>query len=635
MERIWITNIDQAREFFSDFGLSFSFDTETTSSAIEDYRRTHGVDASLPKTLGRQALNYYYLDLEAMSFCDGKKAGFIMFDYIKRSEFLEIFKQHLSKAKTVVAHNIAFDMKVMHKYGVNFEGVRIYCTMVADHLIDENRQHGLKDLAKKFLGQEETISWAEARKKGGKTWFDYTINDAIWCWELCKIQQPLLKREGVAKLFREIEMPFQFVIMDMEINGFLIDKRVAEETTTVLLDAKEKFTTEMLEYLGERFSVQMKLDGSMEIISPINFESPAQLVTVCRDRLGLEEVEQTKSGNYSVDKVFMSKHKNHDFIKILNKYKIASQLYKLFFKPLPELMDGDGRVRASFKDTGTVTGRLSCSQPNLQQLAKPKEEFPIETRAAFIAGEGRKMITADFSGQEVCIMVEESGDENIKDILLKNQDVHLKTAKDAFDAPIPEEALSRDHPDYKMYCEKFSKERAKAKIFNFALPYGKGAFGFAKDYGITEEEAQVILDKYFTANRGLKEAMDKAKEEVQKYGSVTYLSGRKKHFQKVKGQYGEEYPMKAMRQAFNAKIQGFGADMMRIALNRVRDVIKQNPHLGIEIQATVHDEAVCTCKEEHLEESCKLIKEAFEGSVKLVVPLLSDIGVGNNYSEAK
>jgi len=640
MLRLKLNTPLEVKEFFSDFGKSFAFDTETTSEDIKKFKKQNP-GKKVPDDILRQALNYYYLELDSMSFCDGKKACFISCQDISPRELIPLIRPIFDLSANVIAHNIAFDMKVMHKYGVYFDDRRIYCPMVADHLLDEERLHGLKYLAEHILGHTNIITYEEAEQKGGQVFIDYAINDAVWAWELCMWQQSQLKAQGLEKLFREIEMPFQLCIVDMEVNGFEIDLQKAQETTVILQEATEKFTIEMLEHLGERFQMQMTMDEEtgqftkMTIVSPINFESPSQLADICENRLGLKKVEETDSGAYSVGKVFLIHYKDHPFVKILKKYKIASQLYKLFFKPLPTLMCGDGKVRAHFKDTGTKTGRLSCSSPNLQQLAKPNEDFPIETRACFIAGKGRKLITADFSGQEVCIMVEESKDENIKDILLKNQDVHLKTAKDAFGADIPYEALSRDHPDYAKYCKVFKKERAKAKIFNFALPYGKGAFGFSKDYGISEEEAQKILDNYFAKNFNLKLAMDRAKREVETTGTVTYLSGRKRHFRKIKSGDWEGYPKKAMRQAFNAKIQGFGGDMMRIAMNKIRAEAKLFPSFDIKLLATVHDEVVCSCKEEYVAEASKLIKQCMETSVKLIVPLLSDIGIGNNYSEAK
>lgn len=632
MERHWLKSTDEIRAFFSDFGTVFSFDFETSSDDIDSFKRLNP-NKKVPENIQRQALNYYYLKATDASFCNGKKACYLSIENIPNS--MSIIKEMFAKATYIIGHNIAYDIKVLHKYGIIVEDKKIYCTMVADHLLDEEREHGLKKLAHSILGKQEVVTYEEAVKAGGQTFVDYAMNDAIWTWELCMWQQSRLKADNLEKLFREIEMPFQFCIVDMEVNGFDIDLKKAAEISTVLEEAIEKFTIEMLEQLGERFQMQMKIDGSMSIVSPINFESPSQLAEICEKRLGLAKVEETDSGAYSVGKEFLLKYADHPFVAVLSKYKIASQLQKLFFKPLPELVSPDGKVRSHFKDTGTATGRLSCSAPNLQQLAKPNDKFPIETRSCFIAGKGRKLITADFSGQEICIMAEESKDENIINILLKNQDMHLKTARDAFGAPIPEEALSRDHPDYSKYAKQYKKERNKSKIFNFSLPYGKGAFGFSKDYGISEEEAQKILDNYFAKNPKLKLAIDGAKNEVERTGTVTYLSGRKRHFKKIKTENWEGYSKKAMRQAFNAKIQGFGADMMRIAMNNIRKAIKLYPQYDIKIHATVHDEVCVSCREEHVAEASKVIKECMQSSVKLCVPLLSDIGTGDDYSQAK
>lgn len=621
--------------FFSDFGKSFSFDFETTSQDIIKYRREHGITAKLPDNVASQALNYYYLEYEAISFCDGNKACVIHSKDISQEQLSELVRPIFQTCKTLIGHNISFDLKVLRKIGIFTEDNKLYCTMVADHLLDEEREHGLKKLAKSILGVEETLTYEEAYKLGGEAFDNYCMNDVIWTWQLCMWQQSRLKEQNLVHVFRDIEMPFQQVLVDMEVNGFLIDLKKAEETTQILLEAKEKFTVEMLEYLGERFQLQQKLDGSVEIVSPINFESPAQLSHICEHKLGLKKVEETDSGAYSVGKVFLKEYENHDFVKILNKYKIASQLYKLFFKPLPELTCGDGVVRASFRDTGTKTGRLSCQKPNLQQLAKPNDKFPIETRACFVAPEGRMLITGDFSGQEVAVMAEISRDETLVKSLNNGYDMHLAVANSFYSLGIPENELTKKHPNFKDHKEKYDDIRSKAKTITFGLCYGKGAYGFAKDFRISEEEAQKLVDKYFEGMHGLKRAIDEAHREVERFGYVTYLSGRRRHFRKIKTDKWEGYSKKNLRQAFNAKIQGFSADMVRMAMVAIKKKAKEFPQYDIQFHATVHDEVVCSCKEEFTKEAIELIKESMQTCVKFCVPVSSDVKAGKSYAVKK
>lgn len=653
MLRQWLKTLDEVKEFFSDFGASFSFDCETTSKDIREFQSKFGYEKKLPDEIANQALNYYYLELEVMSFCDGKKACVIFFDSVDVYKFIELVKPIFLNAKDIIAHNIAFDLKVLRKYNIDIYGKKIHCTFVGDHLLDEEREHALKKLAKSILYKEDTLTYAEARKIGGQVFADYALNDAIWTWELCMWQQPKLKQQNLANVYRNIEMPFQFVLIEMEINGFRVDLERAKSITEVLNKAKESYTIKMLEYLGERFQMQMDFFGGVTIVSPINFESPNQLSAICEKRLQLKKVEETDGGAYSVGKIFLEHYKEHEFVRLLSAYKIVSQLLKLFFEPLPTFVCPDGIVRASFRDTGTKTGRLSCSNPNLQQLAKQtcwgcrNQEFknskctkcgadePPETRSAFISGEGRTLITADYSGQEVRVMAEISKDKTLVDSLNNGYDMHLAVANQFYGLNIPIEALNEGHPEHNTYKKKFKTERSRAKTITFGLCYGKGAFGFSKDFSISEDEAQKLIDKYFEGMSGLKNAIAESHKEVERFGYVTYLSGRRRHFTKIKNGDWEGYSKKNLRQAFNAKIQGFSADMIRMALNRVLSKSKEFSEYDIKIHATVHDEIIVSCPTQYLDKVKPLIKECMEGAVSFCVPVISDIGQGDNYATAK
>jgi len=213
--------------------------------------------------------------------------------------------------------------------------------------------------------------------------------------------------------------------------------------------------------------------------------------------------------------------------------------------------------------------------------------------------------------------------------------MHLAVANKFYELGIPEECLVDTHPDHNTWKKKFKAQRTQAKVITFGLAYGKGAFGFSKDFGVSEEEAQKIVDDYFVGMPGLRKAIEDAHQEVKDNGHVTYLSGRRRRFDKVTRDEWTGYTKKSLRQAFNAKIQGFSADMMRMAMVAIRREAKRFPQYDLRLEATVHDEVVTTCKEEFLEECSNLIKKAMEGAVTFCVPVIADIGVGDNYDEAK
>jgi len=421
MEKYIIKTEEELKQFLEGFGKSFSFDTETTSKEIEEFRDRFGRERDLPEELEKQGLDYCLLEIEGLSLCDGRKACYIDLVNNKNiTSLLSLLKPVFNNASTIVAHNIVFDMKVLHKYGVSLEGKKIYDTMIADHLILETRKHGLKFLAKELLGKEEVMTWKEAHRIGGDTFAEYATNDAIWTWELCMYQQPLLKKYGLVKLFREIEMPFMFVIFDMEINGMEVDVREVVKIRNKLKIAIEDFNMELHDMIGKKCNLQVTLLGDTIIIPTINFNSTLVLQKILFEDLGLEVVEKTKKKAISVGKATINAYKyTVPFVALLNKYKIAQKLLSSFFSEDGQIMrnlDADGKVRPNIRDIGTKTGRISANSPNLLQLPKSNDDFPIPSRSVFIAGEGRKMFTLDFCFSDDTEVLTEDGFMLFKDI---------------------------------------------------------------------------------------------------------------------------------------------------------------------------------------------------------------------------
>lgn len=614
MEKKVLISLEEVKEFFKDFNKEiFAFDTETTS------------------------LEYLKLKLRGMSFCDGKKACYVDMDDNSFEENVLII-HYLSSlfinASIIIAHNSVFDLKVLRKYQIEIpDTVDLYCTMVADHLLDERRRHGLKYLAKELLGKE-VVTYEEAEKASHKEFCDYAINDAVYTWELMVWQRPKLLEQSLMPLFTEIEMPFQKVIVDMETNGILVDMDKVRKTTVELVSVIEKTEVEMLECLGETYEMQVDLVGGAEIKSSINFGSSQQLADILFKRLKLTPVEITPSGAASVGKKTIDTLKtSHPFIKLLAKFKIAKKLLNAFFAPMPKHVGEDGRVRPSFNGTGTKTGRLSCSKPNLQQLPKINKDLPIDTRGCFIVPKGKKMIACDYSGQELRVLTQVSQEPVLIDTFNKGKDMHLSTANDFFELNIPEEELYSSNPKCEEHKKRFKDERNKAKVINFGMAYGKGAYGFSKDFGISEDEAQKILDKYFAALPKVKQAIDDCHRQVRAKGYVTSMVERRRRFTPKNGT--SYYPASAFRESFNFLIQGFSADMIKKAMVNVRKLQDGKPMWEIKTIATVHDEAVYEVNEEYAEEAAKQIKQTFEDAVKFVIPVVADVSVGDNYGEVK
>ena len=615
-----IDNVKDFNEWIGNNDCStIAFDTETTS------------------------LSYYDLEIESFQIYNGKEAIFVPL-YNKDDEWTNPEHNELLarlyyllkvKVKTMVGQNLVYDLSVLYKYNIkDIEHLELFDTQVAHHLIDENSETGLKKLAVYYLGEEEPMKYEEARAFGfkSKEFYTYAVNDVIWCWKIAKMQKEELEEQEVVSLFRDIEMPYQWCLLEMKVNGMLVDLDRVEKVRDEIEQAIEEMNLEMHNMLDTPYSVRFTKGGKMIIEEGYNFNSSKQLASILIDKLGLTLTEKTPTGSPKTGAEVLDKFKDNEFVSKLISYKVARKLLTAFFKPLPDLTDSDGRVRPSFNDCGTVTGRLSCSSPNLQQLPKKRDEFPVETRACFIAPKGYKMVTCDYSGQEVAVMAEVSQDPTLVASLNNGYDMHLAIANQFYELGIPTECLNKTHEDYDKYLKEFKTERSRAKTITFGLAYGKGAYGFSKDFNIPEEEAQDIVDKYFEGMPKLKEAIDESHKEVDANGYVVSLSGRRRRFEI--GSWGG-YSNSAKRQAFNFKIQGYSADMIRMASIAVRKIEKLNPQWGLTQVATVHDENVYIVKEKYAEKVANVISSTFSSVVNFCVPVVADTSIGDNYEEAK
>ena len=586
MERIIIRKEEDLKNYLTTFKHHiFSLDTETTSLSYSKQKITH-LQLSNDTTACVIVLNPRLVNI------------------------IQSWFKSLSKDTLIIAHNIVFDAKALYKTGVNILNFKWFDTMVAAHLLNEESQIGLKYLSKKFLNAD-TVKYTEAVKDEDK-FLEYSINDAVWTYQLFGLFAPRLRDEGLEYLMKKIEMPFLRVIFMMETTGWLVDQDMISTITKEIKEEVFSLQKRMYDILGMKSEIQYKLDGSLEIKGNINFNSGAQLAKIIYDDLGLAEAGLTATGKRKTGREAIHQLKGqHEFIDLLEKYKVARKLLTAFFNPMPTFIDPDGRVRSSFNDCGARTGRLSSSNPNIQQLPKTNEVFPIETRSCFIAPKGKKLIAADYSGQELRVLSQVTKDEGLISAFNSGKDFHQETAN------------------------QFGVSRTQAKSINFGVAYGKGSYGFAKDWKTTEEEAQKFLDKYFSNFPRVKEAIESTTKEVKQKGYVTNLVGRRRRFNKIKRDGNEFYTRGMFREAFNFKIQGLSADMTRAAAVKVYNLCMKHKEWGMKILALIHDEVVVEVNEYYSEEAAKAIEKAMTTVARLKVPLLADVHVGDKYSEVK
>jgi len=558
-------------------------------------------------------------------------------DFLK-SEFEGSFK---GRQRTYICHNIPFDMSCAYKYGLKLWSGEWFCTLTASHLLDENRRrggggHGLKSLAQDLLDVDEVVDWETARFDK-ELFREYAFNDSIWTFRLAQRFSKEMTHEGkLMKLFRKIEMPFQRVLLQMDVNGVPVDAEQASKVDERVEKRLAQLEIQMLEMLDEDYEAADE-DEPTQVKSEFNVNSNMQVAPRLIEDFGIELTVTTKTGNWSlagdvVDEL-IEKYPECEFLSLFKEFKQYKHLHSHFIKKIPRLVEEDGRMRPNWKNTGTVTGRLSSSQPNFQNLPNAYKD-PVGIREFVKAEDGKMLVAADYSGQENCILAHVSGDERLVSMIKNRQDLHLSVANEFMDLGIPEEKLKKDHPDFKhLKEEKYATERKKSKVITFGLAYGKTPFGFAQDFGITEEEGQQILDDYFERFPGVEDAMERAHAMAEELGYVEQHFGRRRRFPRNK--WGRQ-DKSALRQAFNFMIQSPAADMIRIAAVNAIKRASQHPEWEMKIIMQVHDEIVVECDEEHTEAVGEALRESFEDVGKyFTVPFEADITYGKTYQECK
>jgi DNA polymerase-1 len=578
------------------------------------------------------SLNYLQLDIIGVSLSDDNQVCYIDCWSKYKEPLLEILREEIPKIRQLVCHNISFDAKVLYKLGISHT-TNIVCTMTAMHLLDENGPKGLKDLAQRYLGATNTIGYEKAIVLGYKAelFYQYACNDAKWTIQLWRLIEPWLKEQQLYSLFFDIEMPFQYVLRDLEVNGVLIDRSALDNAEQRLRKEWRGLQLACFNAGGIKYQTQHMLFGDAEYVGEINLDSPSQLSKFIVGRLNVQLTQQSESGRekdlYTVDKAVLEGLRDtHPFFSRLLDYRAVSKVLNTFLEKLPLYIDSDGRVRASFNNCVARTGRLSSSNPNMQQLPRPDTVGGC-VRELLIPKPGYVFLAADYSGQELRVLAEVSRDPTMIGAFIAGQDVHLTTANDFFELGIPNELLFTAHPGYPEVKKKFEESRSLAKTINFGISYGKTATGFAKDWNVSKDEAQKTIDNYFDKFPRIKAAIEKCTQQVIRHGYVRNLAGRIRRL--------ESGQKRSYRQAFNFLIQGYSADMIKQAAIKVFWLLQKHPEWDCRIVLSVHDELVYEIKEEYADVAIPLIKYEMEHAVSICVPLVVDIHKGKNYAEAK
>ncbi len=574
----------------------FSFDTETTSL---DPLRADLVGISFSREPGAA----WYLPLGHRYNGAPKQ--------LDRERALALLKPVLEDPSIrKVGQNMKYDILVLGQHGINVKNAA-FDTMIASYLLNPSKQsHGLDAIALEYLNYK-TTTYAEVTGSGKKQiGFDevdisaatrYSGEDADIALRLKQLLEPKLRELGMEKLFREIEMPLMQVLAEMERAGVKVDASLLGSMSKRLEQDLLQITERIYTLAGTKF----------------NINSPKQIGEVLFDKLGLKPLKRTKTG-YSTDvDVLQELARSHPLPAEVLSYRSLAKLKSTYIDALPSLINPrTGRLHTSFNQTVTATGRLSSSEPNLQNIPI-RTDVGREIRKAFIADPGSVLLSADYSQIELRVLAHMSSDPALIQTFNENQDIHTRTASEIF-------GLSSE--------EITSEMRRKAKAVNFGIIYGISAFGLAQDIGVSNAEAKRYIDSYFQRYPLVRQFIEQTIRSARENGFVTTLLGRRRYIPELASSapavrnFGE-------RMAVNTPIQGTAADLIKLAMIHIYNTIQQQDLRSMMI-LQVHDELVFEVPENEVVRMRQIVKEGMEGVLTLAVPVKVDMETGKNWDEA-
>jgi DNA polymerase-1 len=566
----------------------FCFDTETT-----------GLDALDARVLG---LALAYKKGEAYYVVVNNDRGILQ-------EFRPLFESSILK----IAQNLKYDLQLLRNYDIQVREP-YYDTMLAHYLIEPDKKHGMDDLSRQFLGYSPVSIETLIGKKGKgqlnmadveiEKVKEYAAEDADITLQLKGRLDPLLQARNAQPVFDQIEMPLVPVLADMEREGVRIDdaflKQYSVEITKEIVTIEQR----IYEQAGERF----------------NIASPLQLGKILFEKLQLDEkAKKTKTGQYQTGEDVLQKlsHKSSIVQDILD-FRGLQKLKSTYVDALPTMINPvTGRVHTSFNQAVAATGRLSSTNPNMQNIPV-RTEKGREVRKAFIPrDENHLILSADYSQIELRIIASISEDAGMMEAFANNVDIHTATAAKVFGVAI--EAVTKE-------------QRYKAKSVNFGLMYGQGAFGLAENLGISRTEAKEIIDNYFLQFPKIRQYMNEVIETAKMKGYVETIRGRRRYLRDINSANATVRSF-AERNAINAPIQGSAADMIKLAMIQIQKKMKEKGYRS-RMVLQVHDELLFDVHKDELEEITALIKTEMQDAMPLKVPVIAEAGYGNNWLEA-
>jgi DNA polymerase-1 len=567
-------------------------------------------------------LNLFKVKLLGISFC--WKKGEAYYVKIQNAKFK---MQNLGKILEnpeikKYGHNIKFDLAILREQGIDLKGIN-FDTMIASYLLNSgSRAHSLDsvvfaELGHQMISFEKLVGFKISKKIDAKRleqimeaipdqkMTEYSCEDADYTFQLVDKLMLELKEKNLWDLFKKIEIPLISVLSQMERNGIKVDVKILEKLTEQLMIYEKQLTEKIYELAGVKF----------------NINSPKQLKKVLFEdlKISIDKIKKTKTGISTAAGELEKMKGSHLIIDLILEYREIFKLKSTYSEALPKLVNlKTGRVHTSFNQTITATGRLSSSNPNLQNIPA-KGKFSKEIRTAFVAEKGCKLITADYSQIELRVIASLANDEKMIQAFKNGEDIHIRTA-----AEINECELN----------QVTSKMRQQAKAINFGIIYGMGVYGLAQRTGIFPVKAKKFIEKYFEIYKGIKNYLEEIKKTTKEKEYAETLFGRRRYLPEINSKIFQVQSA-AERMAVNMPIQGTAADLIKIAMIRIN---KKSENKKFKMLLQVHDELIFEVETQHIKFLQKIIKQEMEESPevkKFKVPIEVKIKIGDNWGEIK
>ncbi len=558
---------------------SFEVDASNSPAKASSFDKLPPVGVAIATAAGAS----YYVDLE--NFTDGKESAIETLRDILSNGFLE-----------KVTYDLKGNLAALHKIGITPEAVSDD-VCIASYLIDSTRKNDLNTLSQINLGADSVFDipegWTESQYR--------TAERADFIVQLAPMFRKKIKDDELEMIYNDIEMPMISLLYKIEMNGMKVD--------VYALRGFSDFVSTELEGLREKiFAVSNR---------EFNINSPKQVGEILQE-LNIATGKKTATGQISTSKDILTElAQTYEIAQFIIDYRELDKLKATYSDALPTQIASDGRIHGKLNQTVAATGRLSSTDPNLQNIPN-RTELGQQIRRAFIPEAGKKLISADYSQLELRLLAQVTRDERMLEAFKNGEDIHAQTAELVFGAKTPEE---------------LKEKRRLAKIVNFAIAYAVEAFGLSQRVGLTRAEAKKVIEDYYETYKGVKKFMDDTPAIAREQGYITSLYGRRRYFPSINDR-NFNLRTRAEREAINMPLQGTASDIVKIAMLKVDEALTREK-LETKMIMQVHDELLFESPESEVEKATEIIKKAMESAVELDVPLTVEIGAGANWMSAK